>query len=125
MSLTVFGASGRTGQALLHLAHARGHRTTAHVRDAACLGDAPATGVVTGSVFDTVNTTDAVRDADAVVPDVVADAVARAVASDRPKARYAVGASARQAVLGRKILTDRALDRIVARVFKATPGQVL
>ncbi|MFF0598571.1 oxidoreductase [Streptomyces antibioticus] len=58
-------------------------------------------------------------------PEVVADAVARAVTSDRPKARYAVGASARPAVLGRKILTDRALDRIVARVFKATPGQVL
>ncbi|MFD5013805.1 oxidoreductase [Streptomyces chartreusis] len=58
-------------------------------------------------------------------PDVVADAVAKAVASDKPKARYAVGASARQAVLGRKLLTDRALDRTIARSFNATPDQVL
>ncbi|MFF8486682.1 NAD(P)-dependent oxidoreductase [Streptomyces antibioticus] len=84
MSLTVFGASGRTGQALLHLAHARGHRTTAHVRDTARLGDAPATRLVTGSVFDTVSVTDAVRDADAVV-------IALGLHRDRSTALYSRG----------------------------------
>ncbi|WP_254876378.1 NAD(P)-dependent oxidoreductase [Streptomyces sp. CAI-85] len=84
MSLTVFGASGRTGQSLLHVAHARGHRTTAHVRDAARLGDAPATRVATGSVFDTVSVTDAVRNADAVV-------IALGLHRDRSTALYSRG----------------------------------
>ncbi|MCX4741057.1 NAD(P)-dependent oxidoreductase [Streptomyces antibioticus] len=90
MNLTVFGASGRTGQALLHLArehdhgHGHGHRTTAHVRDAARLGDAPATRVVTGSVFDTDSVTDAVRDADAVV-------IALGLHRDRTTALYSRG----------------------------------
>ncbi|MEU6611455.1 NAD(P)-binding oxidoreductase [Streptomyces shenzhenensis] len=67
MNLTVFGASGRTGQALLQLAHTSGHTTTAHVRRPARLGAAPATRIVTGSVFDSASVADAVRDADAVV----------------------------------------------------------
>ncbi|MEU6347070.1 SDR family NAD(P)-dependent oxidoreductase [Streptomyces sp. NPDC046977] len=58
-------------------------------------------------------------------PSVVADAVAKAVSSPRPKARYAVGASARQAVVGRRLLPDSAMDRVISRSFKATPKDVL
>ncbi|MFD5013804.1 NAD(P)-dependent oxidoreductase [Streptomyces chartreusis] len=67
MNLTVFGSSGRTGRALLQLAHSSGHTTTAHLRSPARLGAAPATRIVTGSVFDADSVADAVQDADAVV----------------------------------------------------------
>lgn len=75
------------------------------------------------SVHDVLAQTDAAGTGSS--PEVVADAVAKAVASDKPNARYAVGSSARQAVLGPNLLTDRALDRTIARSFKATPDQVL
>ncbi|MER7877600.1 NAD(P)-binding oxidoreductase [Streptomyces solisilvae] len=84
MNLTVFGATGRTGQALLHHARANGHRTTAHVRDAARLRTAPVTRTVTGSVFDPESVADAVRDADAVV-------IALGLHRDRTTALYSHG----------------------------------
>lgn len=67
MNITVFGATGRTGRALLDAADHHGHRTTAHARNAARLQGTPAHRVVTGSVLDPATTADAVLGADAVV----------------------------------------------------------
>ncbi|MEU6347073.1 NAD(P)H-binding protein [Streptomyces sp. NPDC046977] len=67
MNITVFGATGRTGRALLEAAHHRGHRTTAHARDATRLSGTLTDLVVTGSVLDPATADDAVREADAVV----------------------------------------------------------
>ncbi|MET7401363.1 NAD(P)-binding oxidoreductase [Dactylosporangium sp. NPDC005572] len=55
MKITVFGATGRTGRALLAAAAEAGLPTTAYVRDQARLGDAVADRVVVGSVFDPVS----------------------------------------------------------------------
>ncbi|WP_436736113.1 NAD(P)-dependent oxidoreductase [Streptomyces sp. BBFR102] len=67
MNLTVFGATGRAGRALLSAAGAAGLATTAHVRDPARLAGAPAGRVVTGSVFERDTVLDALDGADAVV----------------------------------------------------------
>ncbi|MCG5117605.1 MULTISPECIES: NAD(P)-dependent oxidoreductase [Streptomyces] len=67
MNLTVFGATGRTGCALLTAAAAAGLPTTAHVRDPARLAGAPAGRVVTGSVFERDTVLDALGGATAVV----------------------------------------------------------
>ncbi|MFD5115734.1 NAD(P)-dependent oxidoreductase [Streptomyces sp. NPDC058391] len=67
MNVTVFGATGRTGQAFLTSAARAGHRTTAQVRDPARLGDAPADRVVSGSAFDESAIAEALAGADAAV----------------------------------------------------------
>ncbi|MEY6567750.1 NAD(P)-dependent oxidoreductase [Streptomyces sp. PGLac3x] len=67
MNLTVFGATGRTGRALLTAAAAAGLPTTAHVRDPARLAGAPAGRIVTGSVFERDTVLDALTGAAAVV----------------------------------------------------------
>ncbi|MEV0780827.1 NAD(P)H-binding protein [Streptomyces sp. NPDC050428] len=67
MNVTVFGATGRTGQALLASAARAGHRTTAQVREPARLGTAPVDRVVTGSPFDESAVADALTGADAAV----------------------------------------------------------
>ncbi|MFF8701473.1 NAD(P)-dependent oxidoreductase [Streptomyces albidoflavus] len=66
MNLTVFGATGRTGRALLTAAAAAGLPTTAHVRDPARLAGAPAGRVVTGSVFERDTVLEALDGATAV-----------------------------------------------------------
>ena len=50
-------------------------------------------------------------------PSVVADAIAAAVKARHPKTRYAIGAFARSAVLGRKLLPDRAMDAVLWQRF--------
>jgi putative NADH-flavin reductase len=68
MHLTIFGASGRTGQPLVEQALAAGHTVTAFVRDAAKL---PITHerltVVVGDVYDTAAVEQAIAGADAVI----------------------------------------------------------
>jgi putative NADH-flavin reductase len=67
MKITVFGATGATGQALLTAAAQAHHTVTAHVRDAGRLGTTHADRIVTGSVFDPGTVQDALTDADAAV----------------------------------------------------------
>ncbi|WP_166877735.1 oxidoreductase [Salinibacterium sp. ZJ450] len=50
-------------------------------------------------------------------PSVVADAIAAAVKSRHPKTRYAIGAHAKSAVIGRRLLPDRAMDAVLWRRF--------
>ncbi len=51
-------------------------------------------------------------------PEVVADAVARAVTAKRPRTRYVVGAGARPLLMARRILPDKAYDRLLMFVFR-------
>jgi hypothetical protein len=52
-----------------------------------------------------------------IEPDKVAVAIEHALTSRRPHTRYLVGADARAQALGRRLLPDRAFDRLVARVM--------
>ena len=58
-------------------------------------------------------------------PDVVAQAVVRAVTSPRPRTRYPVGRGAKVILIARKLLPDRAYDRLIMVGFRfagwATP----
>ncbi len=49
-------------------------------------------------------------------PEVVAKTILRAVSARRPKTRYATGGGARTILFLRKILPDRAFDRLIRRV---------
>lgn len=51
-------------------------------------------------------------------PEVVADAVADAVRARRPRTRYVVGYGARPTLFARWLLTDRAFDRMLARIYR-------
>ena len=51
-------------------------------------------------------------------PTVVAEVIAAAVTSKRPKTRYVVGRGARPILLARKLLTDRAFDRMLAIAYR-------
>jgi len=52
-----------------------------------------------------------------IAPDKVAKAIERALAASRPRTRYLVGADARGQALAKKLLPDRALDRVIARAM--------
>lgn len=52
-------------------------------------------------------------------PMVVADAVARAVTVRRPRTRYLVGQAAKPIVVARKVLPDRAFDRLLTAVYRS------
>jgi NAD(P)-dependent dehydrogenase (short-subunit alcohol dehydrogenase family) len=54
-----------------------------------------------------------------IAPEKVAGAIAQALSVRRPRTRYLVGADARGQVLARRLLPDRALDRIVARIMRS------
>ncbi len=49
-------------------------------------------------------------------PQVVADLIARIVENPRPKLRYVVGQDARMALLMRKLLPARALERLIVKL---------
>jgi len=51
-------------------------------------------------------------------PEVVAEAIAKAVSSSRPRTRYVVGAGARPLLLARRLLPDKAFDRLLTTVFR-------
>jgi len=51
-------------------------------------------------------------------PSVVADAVARAVSARRPRTRYAVGRFARLSTGMRRVLPDRAMDRMMTIILR-------
>jgi short-subunit dehydrogenase len=53
----------------------------------------------------------------AASPAAVASAVARAISSQRPRARYPVTLGARALIMARRLLPDRAFDRLVARSY--------
>jgi NAD(P)-dependent dehydrogenase (short-subunit alcohol dehydrogenase family) len=52
-----------------------------------------------------------------IAPERVAKAIERALSARRPRTRYLVGLDARGQALARRLLPDRALDRIVARAM--------
>jgi len=51
-------------------------------------------------------------------PEVVACAIGKAVTARRPRTRYAVGGGARSVLLLRRLLSDRAYDRLTVRMFR-------
>jgi len=55
-------------------------------------------------------------------PSVVARAIVRAATVRRPRARYAVGRGAKAAVFARRVLPDRAYDRLLVGLFAAIAG---
>jgi short-subunit dehydrogenase len=50
-------------------------------------------------------------------PSVIADTIVKAVTATRPKTRYAAGNGARLAIGLRRVLSDRAFDRIIRRIL--------
>jgi len=52
-------------------------------------------------------------------PEVVARAVGKAATARRPRTRYAVGGGARPILLLRRLLSDRAFDRLIVAMFRA------
>jgi NAD(P)-dependent dehydrogenase (short-subunit alcohol dehydrogenase family) len=56
-------------------------------------------------------------------PSVVADAVVHALTSRRPRTRYPVGVGANRLLWLRRILTDRAFDRLIMRVASRGAGE--
>src|SRR5207302_6266493 len=56
-----------------------------------------------------------------IPPERVAQKVALALTSGRPRPRYMVGPDARAQTVAFSLLTDRARDRLVARVMKLRP----
>jgi NAD(P)-dependent dehydrogenase (short-subunit alcohol dehydrogenase family) len=53
-----------------------------------------------------------------IPPEKAAAVIERALSASRPRTRYLVGADARGQALARRLLSDRALDRIVALVMR-------
>jgi NAD(P)-dependent dehydrogenase (short-subunit alcohol dehydrogenase family) len=51
-------------------------------------------------------------------PSVIADAVAKAVSARRPRTRYAVGRGAKPILAARRILPDRAFDRLMTTTLR-------
>jgi len=51
-------------------------------------------------------------------PEAVAHAIGKAVTARRPRTRYAVGGGARSVLLLRRLLSDRAYDRLTVRMFR-------
>jgi NAD(P)-dependent dehydrogenase (short-subunit alcohol dehydrogenase family) len=60
--------------------------------------------------------------ADGAPPEVVADAVWHALTDPRPKVRYPAGPGARRVLTLAKLLPERVMDRVVARMLKAGNG---
>nr|WP_296069448.1 oxidoreductase [uncultured Actinoplanes sp.] len=56
-------------------------------------------------------------------PETVAAVVVQAVRARRPLTRYAAGTGARQLLLARRLLPDRAFDALMARAFGADPAR--
>ncbi len=52
-------------------------------------------------------------------PEVVAAAIEKAATARRPRIRYAVGGGAKPILFARRMLTDRAFDRLIGRIFGA------
>ncbi|WP_328405837.1 NAD(P)-dependent oxidoreductase [Nocardia sp. NBC_00403] len=67
MRLTIFGATGRTGEHLVHQALAAGHQVTAVVRGVHSIQDRPQLRVASADVMDPGSLTEAIRGADAVL----------------------------------------------------------
>lgn len=68
MKITVFGASGRTGQHVVEQALARGHEVVAFVRSAPKLPfEGPRLNVVEGDAYEGTHVDEAVADVDAVI----------------------------------------------------------
>jgi len=56
-------------------------------------------------------------------PSVIADAVAKAVTARRPRTRYAVGRGAKPILAARRILSDRAFDRLMTTTLRTLARQ--
>jgi NAD(P)-dependent dehydrogenase (short-subunit alcohol dehydrogenase family) len=52
-------------------------------------------------------------------PDVVAKVIVKAVSSRRPRTRYAMGSGGKPLTYARRVLTDRAIDRVISRLYRA------
>lgn len=59
-----------------------------------------------------------IQDRTGVEPRVVAEAIGKALTADKPKTRYLVGSDAKQRGPLAKILPDRVMDRLIARMLK-------
>ena len=55
-------------------------------------------------------------------PDGVATAILKAVSSSRPRTRYAVGQGAKPITYGLRVLPDRAVDAVIARLYRVDAG---
>jgi hypothetical protein len=51
-------------------------------------------------------------------PSVIANAIAKAVTAEKPKTRYAVGYGAKPLITMRRILPDRAFDKLITRATR-------
>ena len=56
-------------------------------------------------------------------PEVIAKAVGKAVTARRPKTRYIVGCGAKPIIFARRLLSDRAFDRLILTMFRAVSGR--
>jgi NAD(P)-dependent dehydrogenase (short-subunit alcohol dehydrogenase family) len=56
-------------------------------------------------------------------PEVIATAVGKAVTARRPKTRYAVGGGAKPIILARRLLSDRAFDRLIVTILRSVGGR--
>ena len=56
-------------------------------------------------------------------PSVVSDAIVHAATAKRPRTRYVIGSNARPAIIGRRLLSDRAFDAVIRRMFHL-PGRI-
>jgi len=65
--ITVFGAAGRTGRALMQAAHRAGHRHHGPARNPDRLATTPADRIVAGSVLDPTSVAEALDGADAAI----------------------------------------------------------
>jgi cation transport regulator ChaB len=70
------------------------------------------------SAFDAAfELTEKTRDA-GIPPEKAAKVIRKALTSPRPKTRYLVGRDARGAVAAKRVLSDRAWDRMITRMAK-------
>jgi short-subunit dehydrogenase len=56
-------------------------------------------------------------------PEVIAKAVARAVTARRPRTHYVVGGGAKPIIFARRVLPDRAFDRLIVAMYKGIGGR--
>ena len=54
-------------------------------------------------------------------PSVIADAIEKAATAKRPRIRYVAGGGAKPLLFVRRVLPDRAFDRVIRAVFGVKP----
>jgi NAD(P)-dependent dehydrogenase (short-subunit alcohol dehydrogenase family) len=85
-----------------------------HLRDASAKGPYAARAAATASVLESTSGPSRLS----ARPEVVAEAVARAATSRRPRTRYVVPTTAKVILLLRRVLPDRAFDRLLGLGYR-------